>query len=98
MPYIIQCYIETLSSTSKKSFLTVRGCDGYRFEKDGKKYSVFVDLSNENNKMHEEQEDLTINNSTKNDFILALQAYLNHKKVELELDADCKTITKISLL
>ena len=40
--YRIECYVETVSSDGN---VTVRGVDGYRLEKDGKTYNVFVEVS-----------------------------------------------------
>lgn len=44
MQYKIECYVETVSSDG---CVTVRGVDGYRLEKDGKMYNVFVEVSND---------------------------------------------------
>lgn len=47
MQYKIECYVETVSSDGN---VTVRGVDGYRLEKDGKMYNVFVEVSKDTKK------------------------------------------------
>lgn len=97
MNYSIQCYIETLSSTEEKTELTLNGCDSYRFEKDEVKFNVIYNISERSARLKEQNTSFEIKNSTKNDFQLALQAYLNHKKVELEID-DNNVVESVKLL
>ena len=42
--YKIECYVETVSSDGN---VTVRGVDGYRLEKGGETYNVFVEVRND---------------------------------------------------
>ena len=86
--YFIQCYIETLTSTNSESSLTVRGCDEFRFERNNERYNIFVEDGNspQNAILRSESTELIISNTEKNDFLLALQAYLNHKKIELKVE------------
>lgn len=101
--YFIQCYIETLTSTNSESSLTVRGNDGFRFERNNEKCNIFIEDGNSprNAILRNESIELIISNTEKNDFLLALQAYLNHKKIELKVENsnnEMLTVKKIKLL
>lgn len=98
--YKIQCYIETLSSDNK---ITLRGCEGYRLQKEDKKYLVFFEDSPNaiNCKLFNESDEFMIAQPNANIQDMLLAAQIHHKKVELEFNLKTKSktyeITKVKL-
>lgn len=83
--YIIQCYIETLSSDNK---VTLRGADGYKLLIESNKYLVFIDNPSaaRNCRLINESKIFTIKKATALIKNMLLAAQINHKKVELNVE------------
>ena len=100
--YRIECYVETVSSDGN---VTVRGVDGYRLEKDGKTYNVFVEVSKDAKKEAFEgkialsKKELSfVVNSPISQWLKDVKMNSSKTALEVEFISDKITVQKVSLI